>query len=286
MRNQYFFPAYLAIWKLIKNSGNKKLLLSFSFFIIKICHSDEISNNEWLKAYILYSKSLCIDNQLENSLEVLRSLMDLFPFYPIEDLKYIEEINKTNKISFKNNFLKHDLISNFFSRGHVYQKCEKIFNGNYNYEKPSSKDLELYDFPLLKYSLYYNANNTDCLVNNEQNIYQEKEKCNLIENPYLEYNTCKSKNNYLFEDEILNTKETKPNENKIIKNDQFLIENNKNMNLCANVNFTLENIPEKTEKDDLNTLYNTTYKMTETENKLISKYSIGSKFYRIIAFFN
>jgi len=105
-KNQFFIPAYFSIWKLIKKENNKKLLFAFSYFLIKISHSDEVNLNQWITAYILYSKALCFDGKLENALEILRSLIDIFPCFPLEDLKYIEEINKNNKISFKNNLLK------------------------------------------------------------------------------------------------------------------------------------------------------------------------------------
>lgn len=186
--HEYFIPAYISLWKLIKRENNKKLLLSFSFFLIKISHNDEVSIKDLIYSYILYSKALCFNDKIESALEILRYLLEIFPCFPIEDLKYVEEIQKNNKISFKNNLFNHEIISRFYSRLHIYEKCEPIFQENSIFDKPSKEDIDLYDFPNLVIPPNYFGTDTN----------KEQEKHFFLDNPQLENfisnDSCKSNN--------------------------------------------------------------------------------------------
>ena len=104
-----------------------KLLIDFSFLMVKISHSSDVLYEDWLKCYILYSKALFLDNKFDEALELLRGLLDIFVNIPLDGIKYVSEINKKNKISLKNNFIDNENIMNFYSKYHIYTKCEAIF---------------------------------------------------------------------------------------------------------------------------------------------------------------
>ena len=119
--------AYYSIWRLLKINKKNKSLLQFSFYLIKIAHSAEVTYEDWLKSYILFSKALFLDGKLDDALELLRGLLDIFANIPLDEIKYLSEINKNNKISLKNNFFNFDYALSFYSKYHVYTKCEAIF---------------------------------------------------------------------------------------------------------------------------------------------------------------
>lgn len=136
--------AYYTIWRLLKINKRNKSLLQFSFYIIKIAHSAEVSYEDWLKAYILFSKALFLDGKLDDALELLRGLLDIFANIPLDDIKYLSEINKNNKISLKNNFFNFDFALSFYSKYHVHSKCEAIFSSTFkSREHKISRDFNL-----------------------------------------------------------------------------------------------------------------------------------------------
>lgn len=120
--------AYYSIWRILKLKKKKKSLLTFSFYIVKIAHSSEVTYEDWIKSYLLFSKALFLDNKLDDALELLRALLDIFANIPLDEIKYLAELNKNNKISSKNNFFNFDYVLSFYSKYHVYSKCEAIFN--------------------------------------------------------------------------------------------------------------------------------------------------------------
>jgi len=136
--------AYYSIWRLLKINKRNRSLLNFSYYLVKIAHSAEVSYEDWLKSYILLSKALFLDGKLDDALELLRGLLDIFANIPLDDIKYLSEINKNNKISLKNNFFNFDYALSFYSKYHVYSKCEAIFKSRFKLrENKISWDLNL-----------------------------------------------------------------------------------------------------------------------------------------------
>jgi hypothetical protein len=136
--------AYYSIWRLLKINKKNKSLLQFSFYLIKIAHSAEVTYEDWLKSYILFSKALFLDGKLDDALEILRGLLDIFANIPLDEIKYLSEINKNNKISLKNNFFNFDYALSFYSKYHVYAKCEAIFRSTFkSRENKISRDFNL-----------------------------------------------------------------------------------------------------------------------------------------------
>jgi hypothetical protein len=120
--------AYYSIWRILKINKRYKSLIDFSFYLVKISHNSEVLFEDWLKSYILYSKALYLDDKLNDALELLRGLLDIFANIPLDEIKYLSEINKKNKISLKNNnFFDFDYVLSFYSKYHIYSKCEAIF---------------------------------------------------------------------------------------------------------------------------------------------------------------
>jgi hypothetical protein len=115
----------------LKINKKKKILLRFSLYLLKISHSSEVSYEDWIKCYVLFSKALYLDGKLDDALELLRGILDIFANIPLDDIKYLSEINKNNKISLKNNFFNFDFALSFYSKYHVYSKCEAIFKSVY-----------------------------------------------------------------------------------------------------------------------------------------------------------
>jgi hypothetical protein len=126
--------AYYSIWRILKINKRYKSLIDFSFYLVKISHNSEVLFEDWLKSYILYSKALYLDNKLNDALELLRGLLDIFANIPLDEIKYLSEINKNNKISLKNNnFFDFDYVLSFYSKYHIYSKCEAIFTKRIKY---------------------------------------------------------------------------------------------------------------------------------------------------------
>jgi len=130
-KDPYYMNANYSIWRLIKINRRYKSLLSFSYYLIKIAHNAEVTYEDWLKCYVLYSKALFLDGKLDDALELLRSLLDIFANIPLDEIKYLTEINKNNKISLKNNFFNFDSALAFYSKYHVYSKCEGLFKSSF-----------------------------------------------------------------------------------------------------------------------------------------------------------
>lgn len=120
-------PAYFMLWKILKYSKEKKLFLYFSFFMVKISHFNEISFTDWIKSYILLSKALFYNSMIDDAINLLRNLLDVFACIPIEDFKYLSEIYRINNISLTNMFVNFDSSLKFFSKYHVYDKSKGLF---------------------------------------------------------------------------------------------------------------------------------------------------------------
>lgn len=172
--DNYYIEASFSLWKILQkyfllkekeiSSPNRSkspksvkpnkeeingILLKFSYFMIKICQNEEISFSDWIKAYVLYSKSLYYNKKYDQAIQILISLLDIFANIPHEDIKFLSEINKDNKISITNVFVNFDTALNFYSKYHVFRKCEEIFINNYNrkdniilFDKENDSNLE------------------------------------------------------------------------------------------------------------------------------------------------
>jgi hypothetical protein len=119
--------AYFELWKIIKLKKDYKLLLSFSYFMIGISHDEEVTFDDWIKSYILYAKALFLNERKDDAIELLRSLLDIFSNIPLDEIKFLSEIHKSNKITTTNNLFNFDRAIRFYSKYHVYKKCEGIF---------------------------------------------------------------------------------------------------------------------------------------------------------------
>jgi len=122
-----FMRAHFLVIKILKTIGDYSFLLKYCIYTIKISHSDNVTTAEWLKAYLLYSKALFLNEMSEDAIDVLRNILDIFAYIALDEIKFLNEINKTNKISLTNVFVDFNHALNFYSKFHVYEKCEKIF---------------------------------------------------------------------------------------------------------------------------------------------------------------
>ena len=115
------------IWKIIKYSGEKRILLLFSFYMVKISHLNEVSFKDWIKAYILLSKALFINDFIDDAINILINLLDIFACIPLEDFKFLSEIYRQNNISLTNMFVNFDSSLKYFSKYHQrYWDCGKF----------------------------------------------------------------------------------------------------------------------------------------------------------------
>lgn len=126
--NKSFFPAIKIIWKIIKlHFKDETLLLKFSLLAIHLTFNSEVTTDDWLQVYLLYAKALMLNRKLNDALDILRNLLDLFAIINLDNLAYLNQIYKANKKTSTNNLLDLDYILSFYSRSHVYNKCEDIF---------------------------------------------------------------------------------------------------------------------------------------------------------------
>lgn len=135
-------PAHFALWRVLKSMKEYKILLKFSLMMLKSSHSNEVNFSEWIKSYVLYAKALFLNARYEDSVELLRNLLDVFANVPLEEVKFLSEVNKNNKISLTNVFEEFEWALNFYSKHHVYMKSKTIFGLNFSrkYLKESSKE--------------------------------------------------------------------------------------------------------------------------------------------------
>lgn len=138
-----FIQAGITLWEMLKHKGSlmlesgrrasdkDRILLKLSYFILKVAQSEEVPLTCWIKSWIIYAKSLYFNKKFEQATQVLISLLDIFANIPHEEIKFLSEINKDNKISITNVFVNFELALNFYSKFHVYRKCEDIFQDNY-----------------------------------------------------------------------------------------------------------------------------------------------------------
>lgn len=140
--NKTYMDAYFALWRIIKHCKEYKVLLNFSYFMIKNSHSADVSYEEWIKSYILYAKALFLNERYDDSVELLRNMLDIFANIPLDNIKFLSEVHKSNKIFTTNNFVNFDYALSFYSKYHVYKKSEAIFHFNFKYKGNKGLDKE------------------------------------------------------------------------------------------------------------------------------------------------
>jgi len=84
--------------------------------MLKSSHSNEVNFSEWIKSYVLYAKALYLNARYEDSVELLRNLLDVFANIPLEEVKFLSEVNKNNRISMTNVFEYFEWALNFYSK--------------------------------------------------------------------------------------------------------------------------------------------------------------------------
>ncbi len=134
--NKTFFPAIKAAWKILKiKCTDPQIILNLSLLAVKLTHSPEVKSDDWTQAYCLYAKALVINKKLNEALEVLRNMLDIFAIINNEEFKYLNEISKVNKKSATSHFVDLEFSLLFYSKYHVYSKCESIFMKNFKPRK-------------------------------------------------------------------------------------------------------------------------------------------------------
>jgi hypothetical protein len=144
--------------------------------MIKIFQYDEVPLDVWINSYILYSKALFLSGKIDSSLELLGFCVDIFPFFPIEDLKYVGDIQKNKKNKFKSNIFDQEIFGSFYNRMNIFNKCSKIFKENSIFEDPTEKDKQLYDYD------YKESNFDDNYLKNKNlfsKIFDEKKEIDM-----------------------------------------------------------------------------------------------------------
>ena len=126
-KKPHFMRAHFLVIKILKTIGDYSFLLKYCIYTIKVSHSDNVTTNEWLKSYLFYTKALFLNDMCEEAIDVLRSVLDIFAYIALDEIKFLNEINKNNKISLTNVFVDFNHALNFYSKFHVYEKCENIF---------------------------------------------------------------------------------------------------------------------------------------------------------------
>lgn len=107
------------------------ILLKYSYYLVKLSHNDEVPYSDFIRAYLKYSKALYINEKYDKCILILINLLDIFPVIPLDEIKFLTEVNKKNKISLINNFMNFDQILKFYSKIQVYKKCEDVFYENH-----------------------------------------------------------------------------------------------------------------------------------------------------------
>lgn len=130
-------PALFAIWKILRILKENKVLLNFSYLMLKISHLNEVPFSQWTKSYILYAKALLLNLKSEEAITLLRNTLDIFVNIPLEEVKFLQEVSKSNKISSTNIFVNFDNALRFYSKYIIYEKNKGIFQ--FNFKKKVTK---------------------------------------------------------------------------------------------------------------------------------------------------
>ncbi len=189
----------------IENSQNLQMkiysiLLNYSYFLVKLAHNDDVCNSYWVKAYLKYSKALFLNEKYDKCISVLINLLDIFSVIPLEEIKFLNVVNIKNKISIVNNYENFDIILKFYSKVHVYKKCEEIFYENHinvesEYKSKDENSIDEYNENSSRsrmsgtLSKYRNKFFDDIFAEENEkgnNENQQKEKIELKENPLID----------------------------------------------------------------------------------------------------
>lgn len=132
---KHFMPAHFQIWKILNFLQDYKLLLDFSYFTIKVSHLNEVAFNDWTQSYVYYAKALYLNGKSEEAVNLLKNVLDVFSITPLEKVKLLSEIAKSNSIASSNVFENFDKALTFYSKYHVFQKNEEIFENNFSHQR-------------------------------------------------------------------------------------------------------------------------------------------------------
>jgi hypothetical protein len=126
-KNNIFMPAYFSLWDLIKSEENYKFLLKFSLFTIKTAHSNCVETQFLVRSYYNYSKALVLNNENDDAIKLLLILLDNYAPIKCDDIKFLKNIYKDNKITHKHGFQNFEEALKFYSKNHIVEKVEPIF---------------------------------------------------------------------------------------------------------------------------------------------------------------
>jgi len=159
-RNKYYMKANYLLWDIIKTLEDYHLLIKYSYYLIKICHSEHVVYADWLNSYKLYAKALFLNNMYEDAIHILMNTLDIFVTLPIDEIKFINVIHKKNNISLTNEFV-NSSANVFFSKKRIFEKSIEYFRkpikkSTYN---PESTKLNNVVFKESLTSFYQSSNN-------------------------------------------------------------------------------------------------------------------------------
>jgi len=177
-RNKYYMKANFLLWDIFKSIQDYYLLAKFSYYLIKISHSEFVLFSDWLVSYKLYAKALFFNNMYEDAIHILMNTLDIFVTLPMDDIRYLNIISKNNNISMTNEFMNNTAIG-FFSKRRIFLKSIKHF------QKPIKKSNQTYN-PDAKY--YFCHSSVKSFYHNESNIIDDESEtiCETLMNCEIE----------------------------------------------------------------------------------------------------
>jgi hypothetical protein len=153
--------------------------------MIKIFQYDEVPLDIWINSYILYSKALFLNGKIDSSLALLGFCIDIFPCFPIKDLKFVGEIQKNNKNNIKSNIFDQEILGSFYNRINIFNKCSNIFKENSIFNDPSEEDKKIYDYDYIENN-YHQDNDTNNKILSPKIFDENKDK--VMMNDYQTFN--------------------------------------------------------------------------------------------------
>lgn len=217
-----FMNAYFGLWRVIRYLGDMRILLNFSYFTIRRAHSIEVTFEDWIKSYILYAKALTFNKRYEEALELLRNLLDIFANIPLEEIKFLSEIHKNNKISSTNNFVNFDYALSFYSKYHVYSKSESIFHLNYRLKTGKERfKLVSGNSPIADKQASAKRQLKRTFASQSFNVFNDGDAINNIDNSVIKYEIDNSIVGNSIERDIIHTNEENFDKLNIMQNQAF-----------------------------------------------------------------
>lgn len=133
MTSQMYYKSLYLLWKILNNIKEYGLGYKVAYMtLLKIkLYSNCCQYEDLYSTYINLAKSLFKLKKVNDGMEVIKYLHNYSPIYPIEEMKFLPQINKSTNISVTNDAINTDFIVQYFNIDTLYYNTIEIFKKNY-----------------------------------------------------------------------------------------------------------------------------------------------------------